>query len=343
MTLQMFTFKYRLINFSTESSYQRNIWVTMLISKGMMLTLLLSSLQWIRHKVVNANSTDSLNSITTSTSAPTGASKTTLPTSPRNVNSNAAINPVTKSNSESNSSIAATSQDVLLPQTTQWPNFTTKDEIYFSANVNTTLPPSEMTTTSSDLLATISVNSSETATVNFTTATANFTSMVSPREIQKTDTTTYINNNLTNDSPTTMTTKNTVVTRDTIAQTSPHLSFTGGSSEAREHQQENHNHGAVVFGAVVGAVLGSALIGLAGYFMCTKRKSESFGHQRLYDDTRNDPVLRLDNAPEPLDTSLGDLSYYNPATANERAAQNSKEAPHDTIPMDEMTSTPLAS
>lgn len=23
--------------------------------------------------------------------------------------------------------------------------------------------------------------------------------------------------------------------------------------------------------------------------MCAKRKSESFGHQRLYDDTRNDP------------------------------------------------------
>ena len=61
------------------------------------------------------------------------------------------------------------------------------------------------------------------------------------------------------------------------------------ATTATSPPSENHNHGAVVFGAVVGAVLGSALIGLAGYFMCTKRKSESFGHQRLYDDTRNDP------------------------------------------------------
>lgn len=52
---------------------------------------------------------------------------------------------------------------------------------------------------------------------------------------------------------------------------------------------DNHSNGGVIFGAIVGVVLGTALIGLAGYFMCKKRKSEGFVHQRLYDDTRNDP------------------------------------------------------
>lgn len=44
-----------------------------------------------------------------------------------------------------------------------------------------------------------------------------------------------------------------------------------------------------MFGAIVGAVLGCTLISLVGYFLCGKRKSDAFGHQRLYDDTRNDP------------------------------------------------------
>lgn len=52
---------------------------------------------------------------------------------------------------------------------------------------------------------------------------------------------------------------------------------------------ENRSNGAVVFGAIVGAILGCALISLVGYFMCGKRKTDSFAHQRLYDDMRNDP------------------------------------------------------
>lgn len=52
---------------------------------------------------------------------------------------------------------------------------------------------------------------------------------------------------------------------------------------------DNHNKGGTVFGAIVGAVLGCALISLVGYFICGKRKPKSFAHQRLYDDTRNDP------------------------------------------------------
>lgn len=56
---------------------------------------------------------------------------------------------------------------------------------------------------------------------------------------------------------------------------------------------ESHSNGGVIFGAIVGAMLGSALIGLVGYLICSKRKPESFGHQRLYDDARNDPGNNL--------------------------------------------------
>lgn len=56
---------------------------------------------------------------------------------------------------------------------------------------------------------------------------------------------------------------------------------------------ESHINGGVIFGTIVGAMLGSALICLVGYLICGKRKTESFGHQRLYDDTRNDPGNNL--------------------------------------------------
>lgn len=49
------------------------------------------------------------------------------------------------------------------------------------------------------------------------------------------------------------------------------------------------NKGGMIVGVIVGAILGSILIGLIGYFICGKKRSESFSHRRLYDDTRNDP------------------------------------------------------
>lgn len=42
-------------------------------------------------------------------------------------------------------------------------------------------------------------------------------------------------------------------------------------------------------GITVGAILGSVLIGLVGYFIYAMKRPESFSHRWLYDDTRSDP------------------------------------------------------
>lgn len=45
----------------------------------------------------------------------------------------------------------------------------------------------------------------------------------------------------------------------------------------------------VIAGVIIGTILVFLLIGLIGYFICHKKRSESFSHRRLYDNTRNDP------------------------------------------------------
>uniref|UniRef100_A0A7M4EJR5 Mucin 15, cell surface associated n=1 Tax=Crocodylus porosus TaxID=8502 RepID=A0A7M4EJR5_CROPO len=104
------------------------------------------------------------------------------------------------------------------------------------------------------------------------------------------------------------------------------------------HATSKHYNGEIVFGATVGTFLGFALIGLIGYVMCRKRKSEPFCHQRLYDDTRSDPVLRLDNSPGSYDLNFGDLSYYNPSTTMSEG-QDSRGRLDDSIPMNDMASS----
>ncbi|GAB0189769.1 mucin-5AC-like [Grus japonensis] len=61
------------------------------------------------------------------------------------------------------------------------------------------------------------------------------------------------------------------------------------SSNSKDANEDKTNKGGVIVGVIVGAILGSILIGLIGYFICGKKRSESFSHRRLYDDTRNDP------------------------------------------------------
>ncbi|KAI4537371.1 hypothetical protein R6Z07F_014296 [Ovis aries] len=114
----------------------------------------------------------------------------------------------------------------------------------------------------------------------------------------------------------------------------PTLKFTNNSKifpNTSDPQEENRNTG-VVFGAILGAILGASLLSLVGYLLCGKRKTDSFSHRRLYDD-RNEPVLRLDNAPEPYDVSFGNSSYYNPS-ANDSSTSAGGENAHDGIPMD---------
>lgn len=52
---------------------------------------------------------------------------------------------------------------------------------------------------------------------------------------------------------------------------------------------EKTNKGGVIGGVIIGFILVSILIGVIGYFICGKKRSELFSHRRLYDDTRNDP------------------------------------------------------
>ncbi|XP_054441954.1 mucin-15 [Pteronotus mesoamericanus] len=116
----------------------------------------------------------------------------------------------------------------------------------------------------------------------------------------------------------------------------PTLKFTNNSKifpNTSDPQEENRNTG-VVFGAILGAILGASLLTLVGYLLCGKRKTNSFSHRRLYDD-RNEPVLRLDNAPEPYDVSFGNASYYN-QTVNDSSVPAGQENARDGIPMDDI-------
>ncbi|XP_010601658.1 mucin-15 [Fukomys damarensis] len=113
----------------------------------------------------------------------------------------------------------------------------------------------------------------------------------------------------------------------------PTLQFTNDSKlfpSTSDSPKENRNTG-VVFGAVLGAILGVSLLSLVGYFLCGKRKTDSFSHRRLYED-RNEPVLRLDNAPEPYDVGFGSPSCYHPSV-NDSAVPESRESARDCIPM----------
>nr|XP_019604740.1 PREDICTED: mucin-15 [Rhinolophus sinicus] len=114
----------------------------------------------------------------------------------------------------------------------------------------------------------------------------------------------------------------------------PTLKFTNNSKifpNTSDPQEENRNTG-VVFGAILGAILGASLLSLVGYLLCGKRKTNSFSHRRLYDD-RNEPVLRLDNVPEPYDVSFGNSSYYS-SNVNDSSMAAGRENARDGIPMD---------
>uniref|UniRef100_A0ACB8G3B0 Uncharacterized protein n=2 Tax=Sphaerodactylus townsendi TaxID=933632 RepID=A0ACB8G3B0_9SAUR len=180
------------------------------------------------------------------------------------------------------------------------------------------------------------VKQSETASNSFSTATYDIsgTTMAFTSDIQTNNVTTTSNYTTSAD-----TTSAKAVLTTNVQTTSRNSSILHSSAEVHESTKENPSNGGVIFGAIVGAVLGCALIGLVGYFMCAKRKFQGFVHQRLYDDMTNDPVLRLDNVPESYGASTADLSYYNPTMANETTPQNSN-TPYDAISMDDMTSSP---
>ncbi|NWV82083.1 MUC15 protein, partial [Dasyornis broadbenti] len=107
------------------------------------------------------------------------------------------------------------------------------------------------------------------------------------------------------------------------------------SPNPKDASEDKTNKEGVIVGGIVGAILGSALIGLLGYFLCAKKRSGSFSHRRLY-DTRSDPVLHLDNSLEPYDTSFGGASDDKTSTADKTEEDNAG-CSSDGIPMADIT------
>ncbi|NWS11040.1 MUC15 protein, partial [Pachyramphus minor] len=104
------------------------------------------------------------------------------------------------------------------------------------------------------------------------------------------------------------------------------------SPNPKDANEDKTNIKGVIVGVIVGAILGFILIGLTGYFICGKKRSELFSHRRLYDDTRSDPVLHLDNSLGPYDTSFGGASDDKPSTADKTQEDNAGCPSYD-IPM----------
>ncbi|NXM27545.1 MUC15 protein, partial [Oxyruncus cristatus] len=104
------------------------------------------------------------------------------------------------------------------------------------------------------------------------------------------------------------------------------------SPNPKDANEDKTNKEGVIVGVIVGAILGFILIGLTGYFICGKKRSESFSHRRLYDDTRSDPVLHLDNSLGPYDTSFRGASDDKTSSADKTEEANAGP-PSDGIPM----------
>ncbi|NXC23864.1 MUC15 protein, partial [Campylorhamphus procurvoides] len=107
------------------------------------------------------------------------------------------------------------------------------------------------------------------------------------------------------------------------------------SPNPKDASEAKTSQGAIV-GVTVGAILGSILIGLIGYFICRKKRSELFSHRRLYDDTRSDPVLHLDNSLGPYDMSFGGAPDDKTSTPN-RTEEDNAGRPSNGIPMADIT------
>ncbi|KAM9148580.1 mucin-15 [Pangshura tecta] len=338
----------------------------MLPSSGILFILLPVSLWWTRSNGYNSavsTNTDSRSTTDTTPPTPQGTSHQLGITEDKGItpsaisygapmdNKKTTESTVIESITQSNS-ISQSSSNTVLSLTSHVDNSSTDGTNTSAKNVNRISPSSTISITMSDTSAVTESNMPTNTGVSSKTETKNFTSVIhktsptatiSTKDSLKSSTEVSSTNSPSN-TPTTLSThKSGSVTTDfkTISQTTKnvHQNFTNHSivpSNPKE-PKENRPSAGVVLGAIVGAILGSALIGLIGYFICGKRKSGAFSHQRLYDDTRREPGLRLDNSSH--DLSFGDLSYYNPSTTNELAAPNSRGRPYDGIPMGDMTSS----
>ncbi|NWQ72894.1 MUC15 protein, partial [Columbina picui] len=124
--------------------------------------------------------------------------------------------------------------------------------------------------------------------------------------------------------------------------TEPNHNFSSSSttsSNPKDPNKDETNKEGVIVGVIVGTILVFLLIGLIGYFICHKKRSESFSHRRLYDNTRNDPVLHLDNPLGPYNTSFGCVSD-DKTSPGDTAEDATAGCPSNDIPMADMTPSP---
>ncbi|XP_068801427.1 mucin-15 [Struthio camelus] len=108
------------------------------------------------------------------------------------------------------------------------------------------------------------------------------------------------------------------------------------SSNPKDTNAEKTMKGGVIFGVILGAILGFVLFGLMGYFICGKKSSEPFSHRRLYDDTRSEPALQLDNSLGPYDVSIGAMCY-DKTSAADKAEKDNAGCLSEGIAMDDIT------
>ncbi|XP_068117687.1 mucin-15 [Hyperolius riggenbachi] len=209
----------------------------------------------------------------------------------------------------------------------------------FSHEPNITIgPTSGNVSTSTDSFTTINATSPDVSSTTIPSgATTNTTSSnvssetTTPKVPTYTPNTTFTNITTpeTPYSPTPSSNSSSLAT--TVLPATTELSQSTGNSASTNQSdwsgtsKDSGSSAGVVLGAIIGSILGIALVCLVAYFMCGSRKTSEFSHRRLYEDIRNDPVLRLDNP-----TSYGDSSYYNP-TAMEEKPYNGR---HESIAMD---------
>ncbi|XP_026175915.1 mucin-15 [Mastacembelus armatus] len=106
------------------------------------------------------------------------------------------------------------------------------------------------------------------------------------------------------------TTSTAAATTEKVNGTNKDFPFGNGSD--RDLQSDLHQHKRqVAWGAVLGAAVAVACVGLVAYIILKNRHNKGFSHRKLVEDHPSDPVHRLDNN-EPLDLNFGGLAYYNP-------------------------------
>ncbi|KAM9223513.1 mucin-15 [Leptosomus discolor] len=325
-------------------------------SCGMIFIFLLVRLQWNKSNTEgrNVNATNNGNSSVTSKNPSTVQPRRLVqPTT-------SAINPSTISHTAATTA-KAKENVTKRTETSSWPNSTpprSTDGTALSSNVTTVskdginksatnfnkIPMSLVTfTTMGDFSGvTKSATAISTSTATPSNSTVTYSTPLAealPSENSSINHTTWFPTSITPTSPTVKQDSPTLDFNPVQQTTEQNRNFSDpsmASPNSKDGNEDKTNKGGVIVGVIIGAILGSILIGLIGYFVCGKKRSESFSHRRLYDDTRNDPVLHLDNSLGPYDTGFGCASDDKGSTVD-KAEEVNAGCPSDGIPMADMT------